>query len=112
MTYETFVEELSAAFPEMAFLEPDLPHVSMGQLVVLLKDARSTPDRFNETAERALAFIDRAGLSEDDRVVNLVAVSFLESLHNLGPQCREIANRLGPGGRRARKQVSGEICPS
>jgi len=84
----------------------------MGQLVVLLKNARSAPGRFNETATRALAFIDRAGLSDDDRVVDLVAVSFLESLHTLGPHCREIADRLGPGGRRARKQVSGEICPS
>jgi hypothetical protein len=110
MTYESFVAELKSAFPELHLHEPDLPNISMGDLVFLLKDAQTDPDRLKQLTDRALAFIDRAGLSTDDQVVNIVAFSFLENLRLLGPGCVDVSNRLGPGGRRALKRVSGPIC--
>jgi hypothetical protein len=110
MTYESFVPELRSAFPELHVWAPDLPHISMGDLVTLLVDAQADPERFKQLTDRALAFIERAGWSTDAQVVNLVAVSFLENLHLLGRSCVDVSGRLGPGGRRALKQVSGPIC--
>src|SRR5712691_11269401 len=109
MRYEEFVPELEGAFPEITVHERDLPQLAMGDLVLLLVDARDDREKFVALSNRPLSFIDRAGLSDDERVVNLVAVSFLENLHMLGPACSAVAQRLGPGARRALRQVSGPI---
>jgi hypothetical protein len=111
MSYESFITDLQSAFPELRLREPNLPHMAMGELVILLENSRQAPARFKELSDRALCFVERAGSSADDRLVNLVAVSFLENLHTLGSDCHQVVDRLGPGGRRALKQVSGSVCP-
>jgi hypothetical protein len=110
MSYESFVADLEEAFPELVVRERDLQHVAMGELVLLLQDATSDADRFNALADRVLDFIDRASASDDEFVVNLVAVSFLENLHMLGAACAEFVRKLGTRARRARRQVSGPLC--
>lgn len=49
-----------------------------------------------DTLRRILEFIEEAAASEDRRVVELVQVSFLENLHQLGPESWAITKRLGP----------------
>src|SRR6266566_9211841 len=97
MRYESFVFNLEEAFPELVVHERELQHLAMGELVLLLKDATSDADRFNALADRVLDFIDTAAASDDEFVVNLVAVSFLENLHMLGPACGEFVRKLAHG---------------
>jgi len=110
MRYESFVSDLEKAFPELALHERELQHLAMGELVLHLKDATSDGPRFNALADRVLDFIDTAAASDDEDVVNLVAVSFLENLHMLGPACGPFVQKLGTRARRARRQVSGPLC--
>ena len=111
MRYEDFVTELQKAFPELTVHEPDLPHTAMGDLVLLLKDTIGEEERFDALSNRVLCFIERAGSSDDERLVGLVAVSFIENLHMLGAACGGFVDKLvGPGVQRARRQVSGPLC--
>jgi hypothetical protein len=110
MRYEAFVSHLEETFPELVVRERDLPHLAMGQLVLLLKDATGDEVRFAALSNRVLDFIDVAASSDDERVVNLVAVSFLENLHMLGPACSRFVEILGSRARRACRQVSGPLC--
>lgn len=114
MKYAEFVRELEVTFPELSCPENDLPHVCMGALVTLLVDASADAAKFTDALSRAVQFIERAASSEDPEVVNLVEVSFIESLHLLGPTCGALLEWLGPHGQAARSRYEsrwGRICP-
>jgi hypothetical protein len=87
ITYESFFDGLLTAVPEyracydddLRFYGELLPHVFLGAFVQFLDDALSAatgPDLL----DRALTYLERAIQSDDLRVVNLVAVSFVENL--------------------------------
>lgn len=95
MKYEEFTRLLGESFPELEITDPDLPHVELGSLVDLLR-AQATAEHWNaDLAERVVQFLERASSSDDERVHDLVMVSFLENLGLLGEKCSELVMMFG-----------------
>lgn len=111
ITYENVVACLIERIPEfdgiyrehLGLYKETLPHVLFGELVRFTKavcGSSSEPKgqyaNPQNILKRILDFIEEAACSEDERVVELVQVSFMENLHQLGPYYQTITLRLGP----------------
>lgn len=86
-----------------------------GGLVSKLADERRlNHSRYTERAVAVGRFIEEAAGSTDERVTDLIQVSFIGSLHLLGEECRKIVR--GPGPRTAKLLADyennwGKACP-
>jgi hypothetical protein len=101
MNYETFVKSLTAAIPEYRPENGDLPHVALGGLVSFLREQRSRHDaRYPTLLTAAARFVEEASGSSDERVGDLLKVSFIENLHLLDGDCRLLVGKFGPTARR------------
>jgi hypothetical protein len=97
MNGENFTAELLSAVPEYNPDDPDLAHPTLGGLVSFIASERTrAPDRASAILGRVLTFIESQAESADEDVRDLIKVSFLENLHLLGPDCREVVGNLGP----------------
>jgi hypothetical protein len=98
LTYESVVDGLAKRVPGFHTEYRELPHVAFGDLVSFLNSARvsGAESEFDRLLFVILAFIEDMAASGDARLADLVEVSFLENLHNLGPKCPEVLRRLGP----------------
>jgi hypothetical protein len=107
VTYEAFFDDLLGAVPEYrAAYDADvrhygelLPHVILGAFTAWLAGiATQGLDNGNDVLRRAVTFLERAFTIGDDRVVELIAVSFVENL--AGPHddegSRRVREALGP----------------
>lgn len=63
------------------------------------------PINVNDILQRTITFIEYCAESEDERVVTLIAVGFLENLNNLGSYTKPILELLGPATRRLYEQI-------
>jgi hypothetical protein len=119
VTYEAFFDHLLQAVPEYrAVYDADarhygevLPHVFLGAFTAWLTAvAAEGPAEGNDVLRRAVAFLDNAFIIGDDRVLELIALSFVENL--AGPPddegSRRVREALGPRlGAELRRQESG-----
>src|SRR2546425_5123336 len=118
ISYETVIAQLAERVPEFRPEDPDLPHVAFGQLVSFLDDRlRATPsaDATDPVVPKVVDFIEAAAESGDEKVTNLVMVSFLENMHTLGPNCRRVRALLGPRTQRLAAEYEKhfeKICPA
>jgi hypothetical protein len=97
MTYETFITSLTDAIPEYRPGNADLPHVALGGLVSFLSGQRTgDPANFPTLLTAVARFAEEAAGSKDERIEDLLKVSFIENLHLLGPDCRLLVERFGP----------------
>jgi hypothetical protein len=94
--YEEFTKILGESFPELEIADPDLPHVELGALLTLLRTVASNKGWDATLVQRVVDFLERASSSEDERVRDLVTVSFLENLGLLGERCSELVRVFGP----------------
>ncbi len=118
ISYETVIAQLAERVPEFQPQDPALPHVAFGQLVSFLDERlRATPsaDAGDPVLPKVVDFIEAAAGSGDEKVTNLVMVSFLENMHTLGPNCRRVRALLGPRTQRLAAEYekhSEKICPA
>ncbi len=89
----------------MDFNQELLPHVLFGDLtrwvIDLYRQAEghwSSQERQDQILDRTLAFLEQKFSDPQDAAAqDLIAVSFLENLHQAGPDYDGIKERLGPG---------------
>jgi len=119
ISFETVIAQLAERVPEFHPEDPDLAHVAFGQLVSFLDErlrAAAPADASDPVLARIVDFIEAAAGSGDEKVTNLVMVSFLENLHILGPNCRRVRALLGPRTQRLaaeyEKHFHEKICPA
>jgi hypothetical protein len=113
--YEDFSQRLVEQIPEFAdalrehqeYYGETLNHVLVGELVRFLtqiysssNDLATQPAAHLDTVARILAFIEQAASSEDEKVMELIQVSLMESLYLAGPYYEPIVSRLGPNSRK------------
>lgn len=111
ITNENLFEVLLLRIPEFRSVHDEhlkdnrelLDHVLMGDFTRFFISAfRSTMDTrgpiFEQVSltKRCLDFLEEAMASEDSSVRNLIGVSFLENLHQAGPDFAAIRKSLGP----------------
>ncbi|MBI2387938.1 MAG: hypothetical protein HYV14_18275 [Elusimicrobia bacterium] len=112
-TYENFVQELLATAPEtrgiyQKHLEDNgeaLPHVFLGDVTRFVIDSYRTTN--TGLLSRLLDFLERAVSSPDDKLQELVVVSFLENLHQAGEDYEGVKRLLGPNLRKNLSLVEG-----
>lgn len=112
IAYDTLVDDLREAIPEVVISDDDLPHVALGSLSAKLVESVRSPAGA-PVVTRILAFIETASGSGDPRVRDAIQVSFIESLGNLGRDCTEVINRLGPMTQKLRVEYEsrwGPVC--
>ena len=73
-----------------------LPHVLLGDLVRFLIDRVSDAGAGDPAVGSALAPLEQAARSDDERLRNLTVVSFLENLDPDDEAARELLRSLGP----------------
>ncbi len=119
ISYETVIAQLAERLPEFQPEDPELPHVAFGQLVSFLDERlRATPsgaEASDPVLPKVVDFIEAAAGSGDEKVTNLVMVSFLENMHTLGPNCRRVRAMLGPHTQRLAAEYEKhfeKICPA
>lgn len=119
-TYETIVSDLVQAIPEF---EPTyrvhveqygevLAHVLFAEFVRYTKrvcDAVDSPSpQFDQPVsilQKIYAFLETAASSNDEKVLELVQVSFMENLHQLGSQYARFSSQLGKKSRQLLERV-------
>jgi len=117
ISYETVIAQLAERVPEFHPEDPDLAHVAFGQLVSFLDErlrATASGDAGDPVLPKVVDFIEAAAGSGDEKVTNLVMVSFLENMHSLGPNCRRVRGLLGPRTQRLADEYEkhfGRVCP-
>lgn len=113
ITYDNFVQSLLAAVPEtreihQLHLENNdeiLPHVLLGDVTRFVID---TYRRSNtELLGRTLDFLEEAVSASDEKLQELVIVSFLENLHQAGNDYEGFKKTLGPNLRKNLSLVEG-----
>ena len=118
ISYETVIAQLAEHVPEFQSEDPELPHVAFGQLVSFLGDrlrATASAEATDPVVPKVIDFIEAAAESGDEKVTNLVMVSFLENMHTLGPNCRRVRALLGPRTQRLAAEYEKhfeKICPA
>jgi hypothetical protein len=112
------IAQLAERVPEFQPEDPDLPHVAFGQLVSFLDErlrATASAAASDPVLPRVVDFIEAAAASGDEKVTNLVMVSFLENMHILGLNCRRVRALLGPRTQRLadeyEKHFHEKVCP-
>lgn len=114
VSYETFDEALVMAIPELAdrlaqerewwVEEKPAPHVIVGDILTpYVLQSQSTGDE--AALSRALKFLEELALSDDVRVQELAAFSFLERLLADSPEHVQLKRRLPDVLRQLLKEV-------
>lgn len=91
--YENFVQQLLSTVRETRGIyqkhlednDETLPHVLLGEITRFIIDSYRRANI--ELLARILEFLENAISSTDDKVQELVVVSFLENLHQAGNDC-------------------------
>lgn len=109
VTYENVVQRLVEQVPEsrqayeehLNFCGEILPHVLFGELTGFIIRtyrlwAKSGDPCVEDKLQHILNFLEECAQSTDERVVDLVSVSFLENLWQAGSDYEPIKKRLGP----------------
>lgn len=102
ITYDNFVQQLLVAAPEILDIHQKhvkdndevLPHVLLGDVTRFVIEAHRRADTKLRT--RILDFLENAVSSPDDKLQELVVVSFLENLHQAAEDYEGLKNLLGP----------------
>lgn len=102
ITYDNFVKQLLAAAPEISDIHQQhmkdndeiLPHVLLGEVTRFVINAHRNSNV--ELRTRILDFLECAVSSPDDKLQELVVVSFLENLHQAGEDYEGLKKLLGP----------------
>jgi hypothetical protein len=103
IVYETVHEDLVAEAPEFgpvveehrAFHDGVLQHVLFGDLTRFVLSARERGD--SAVVGRSLAFLERANQSDDQRLRELVGVSFVENVGPWDPEMRQFISEWPAG---------------
>jgi hypothetical protein len=110
LTYDTVVPRLVTEIPELCALYNEhlhdygelLPHVFLGDVTRFVITAfecsinRQDMLRLCDGAMRILSLLERAMSSSDEKLQELVSVSFLENLNHTSKTYTQIRARLGP----------------
>jgi hypothetical protein len=104
LTYDTFPGLLRAVLPGFARVYDEhvadndgvLPHVLLGDLVRFLTNEIGEHGANSTAAKNAMSLLERGMNSQDPRVQELVAVSFLENLDPEDPRFPAIRALFGP----------------
>jgi hypothetical protein len=114
ISYDDVISRLQQRVAGFKPEDPELPHVAFGQLVAYLADQLETDSGEGEV-RRIIGFIEDAASSSDEQVVELVVVSFIENLHNLGPRCQTVRAMFGPQTSKLARDYEhkggGKVCP-
>lgn len=102
IAYDNFVEQLLTAAPEFRDIHRQhvkdndevLPHVLLGEVTRFVIEAHRRANIGLRT--RILDFLESAISSQDGKLQELIAVSFLENLHQAGDDYEEMKELLGP----------------
>jgi hypothetical protein len=104
LTFENFLEQLRAAVlgfdrvydEHVADHGEVLSHVLLGDLVRFLSAEVEVGGGENDVLKQAMSLLERGMRSQDPRVQELVAVSFLENLDPRDPSFPAIRSLFGP----------------
>jgi hypothetical protein len=104
LTYQNFPEQLSQQVAGFAAVyqehlqdyDEPLPHVLLGDLVRFLSERVQEAGPADPAVQTALALLESAVTSDDERLQNLVVVSFLENLDPDDEAARALKGALGP----------------
>lgn len=102
ITYENFVQELLKAVPETRDIYQKhvddngetLPHVLLGDITRFVVDSYRCAN--TSVLSRILELLEISVSSSDDKLQELVVVSFLENLHQAGNDYDGLKKLLGP----------------
>lgn len=105
ITYDDFPDQLRIAVPGFAQVYDEhvadhdevLPHVLLGELVRFLSSEVELHGAEAEALKPAMLLLEQGMASKDQRVQELVAVSFLENLDAGEPSFPAIRRLFGPG---------------
>ena len=104
LSYETFSEQLRANVPgfgrvydeHVADYDEVLPHVLLGEFVRFLSNDVELNGSASAALKPATVLLEKSMSSEDPRLQELVAVSFLENLDQEHPSFHIIRSLFGP----------------
>ncbi len=105
LTCDTFGENLIEQIPEFtdAYLEHKkdnfgevLPHLLMGDFTRLIINLYRKGEKNSELFNRCIQFIESCFSKNEEKLVNLASVSFLENLYQAEDDYQNVKNCLGP----------------
>jgi len=105
LRYDNFAEQLRTVVPgfervydeHVSDYDEVLPHVLLGDLVRFLSAEVELRGAEALALKKAIPLLEDAACSEDERLQELIVVSFLENLEPDDPSFLAIRNSFGPG---------------
>lgn len=100
-----FVDELLQRVPELTLVLDEhlssydklLPHVFLGDVTrYVVEQVRTNQQVIPDSVRRAIEFLEEAMASEDESVLNLISVSFLENLIGEEAATAQLRSVFGP----------------